>query len=170
MTRVVPAGVRREIDRSESEDFFLVFLTIEHEELPEPIRIVSDPVDFNLDGDLFTGFVFSVRPLTDSEGAPYAELAVQNVDQRIGGVLLNIQNPPRLKMEIVSGTEFDLSVEPRTTLSAPAARTYVAEELYLVNVSIDTLQVKGRLRSWDYSQELWPGIMATQDRLPGLFR
>ena len=57
--RTVPAGVRREVDREESPEIFLLFLTISHPSLSSPIPVVSDGADFILGGVTFKGFEFS---------------------------------------------------------------------------------------------------------------
>jgi hypothetical protein len=168
-SRTVPVGVRREIDREESAEQLLVFLTITHPSILDAIRVVSDPVDFVLDSNTFTGFQFNITILTDTDGAPFAQLSIQNADRSIGAALQSLQNPAKMKLEVIAGSEFDLTVDPRTELTT-AARTYTAEELYLINVDVDALFITGRLQTRDYSKEIWPGTMATQDVFPGLFR
>jgi len=168
--RIIPAGVERELNREESAEIYLVFLTITHDNLPEPIRVVSDPKDFTLDGETFIGFPFTISMLSDTESPPEAELEIQNVDQKIGRTLLDLIDPARLKLEIIAGSEFDLTVDPRTPIDGTMPRVYVADSLYLVDVEVDVLAVKGRLRTWDYAQEVWPGTLATKDRFPGLYR
>ena len=167
--RTIPAGVRREIDREESPEQLLVFLTISHEDLLVPIRVVSDPAAFILDGETFTGFTFNINLMSDNESAPFAQLSIQNADRRIGAALQSVQNPASIKLEIIAGSEFDLTVEPRTEI-ATAARTYTADSLNLIGVDADVLTITGRLQTRDYASEQWPGTMATQDRFPGLFR
>jgi len=169
--RDIPDGARREIERAESAEFFPVFLTLRHDGISEPIRLVSDPKDFVLDGNTHTGFMFRVDLLSDTEGMPTAQLAVQNVDRRIGEAVLAARGAPRIDMEVIAGSEFDLSADPRTELSAGnSARVYSAKSLYLTEVEADVQELRGRLRSWDYTQETWPGTRVTQDRFPGLYR
>lgn len=167
--RTIPAGVRREIDREESAEQLLAFLTISHPELTDPIRVVSDPVDFVLDGNTYVGFEFEIKIMTDDENAPFAQLSIQNVDRSIGTTLRAVNNPAKLKLEVIAGSEFNQTVDPRTEI-ATAARTYTADELELVNVDGGVMFITGRLQTRDYSREIWPGTMATQDRFPGLFR
>ncbi len=167
--RVVPAGTRREIDRQESSEHFLLFLTVTHPSLSTPIRVVSDPVDFVLGGVTFTGYVFHITILTDDDGAPFARLTIQNIDSSIGEVLRSIVEPPVLKLEIIAASEFDLTVDPRTE-TATAARTYSGDSLVLSGVDVDVMFVTGRLQARDFAREMWPGLMATEDRFPGLFR
>ena len=167
--RTVPAGVRREIDREESAEQLLAFLTISHPRLLTPIRVVSDPVDFVLGGETFDGFEFNIEIMTDNDGSPFAQLSIQTVDRRIGEVLRSMDNPAKLLLEVIAGSEFDQTVDPRTEI-ATAARTYSADQLHLIGVDGDVIFITGRLQVRDYAKEIWPGVMATQDRFPGLFR
>ena len=167
--RTIPAGVRREIDREESRGIYLTFLTISHPSLADDERVVADPVDFILGSKTFTGFQFSLPILTDTDRPPVAQLKIQNVSQRIGEVLREIDQPATLKLELIPASEFNLTVDPRTEIGT-AARTYVADQLTLVGVEANAMFITGRLQSRDYSQEPWPGVMATQAAFPGLFR
>jgi hypothetical protein len=167
--RTIPAGARREADREESADNLVVFLTVTHKTLTDPIRVVSDPVDHTLGGAVFTGFQFDISILTDTEDAPFAQLRIQNADRRIGEALRSLDTPPKIRLEVISGSEFDQTVDPRAEIGT-AARTYVADELLLTAVDADALFVTGRLQARDYARELWPGRMATQEFFPGLFR
>jgi len=170
--RTIPSAVLRELNNQESGELVLVFLTITHAELAAPVRVVSDPRNFILDGETFVGFTFEIAPLNDNEGAPFAQLTVQNVDKRISEGLLLITTPARLHIEMISGTQFDLDDNPCTEIGGPgtAARIYSAPQLFLTEVEVDITQIVGRLVSWDYTQELWPGMVATQNRFPALFR
>lgn len=168
--RYIAPTSRRELDRQESAEFYLVFLTITHRSLTTPIRVVCDPENFVLDGQEFQGFDFEIKLLTDSESAPKAQLSVQNVDRKIGDAIHSISDPARLEFQIIPGSEFDLSVFPRVELSPNSSeRLYRAKQLYLTEVEGDALNLTGTIRSWDYTQETWPGIRATQQRFPGLF-
>lgn len=169
MQRTVAASVRREIDRQESAEALLVFLTIEQTELADPIRVVADSKDFEYGGNLFTGFLFDIELLTDREQPPEARLSIQNVDQKIGNAVRGLTEPPRVKIEVLPLSEFDTTVEPRTPISTATA-IYTADKLFLVDISVDAMTISGRLKSWDYTQETWPGVRATQNRCPGLFR
>lgn len=167
--RRISSGFRREIERTESGEIALIFLAISHPELEEIIRVVSDPKDFVWGGETFQGFQFEIDLLTDNDRFPEARLTIQNVDQRIGEALRKVTAPARLRIDVLAGSQFDLTVSPRAEIGT-AQPEYTADALYLVDVEVDVMQITGRITSWNYSQELWPGIRATQDRCPGLFR
>lgn len=167
--RTIPAGARREFDREESAEQILAFLTISHPTLLDDILVVSDPVDHVLGGLTFTGFTFKITVLSDDDRPPFTQLSIQNSDRVIGEALRRITSPPKLTLELIAGSEFDQTVDPRTEI-ATAARTYSASELVMVDVDVNVLEITGRLQIRDYSGEMWPGTMATQDTFPGLFR
>jgi hypothetical protein len=167
--RILPDGVGREVDRQESAEIYLVFLTVRHVNLPEPIRVVSDPHDFMLDGVRHQGFEFDVNLLSDTEDAPRAQLTIQNVDRRIAEAVLSMDSPARLDLDVIAGSQFNLTVSPRLPLTTPVPRVWRARHLYLTEVEGDPLQLTGTIRSWDYSQETWPALRATQNRFPGLY-
>lgn len=172
MPRSVPTAVIRELNRQESPEFFLVFLTIAHPALSDAIRVVSDPRNFILDTDLYLGFQFDIRILGDNEAAPFSQLTIQNVDKRIPEAILAATTPARVHIQVYSGSEFNLDEEPCTERNGPgsAVYTYNAPQLYLTEVEADVMQITARIVSWDYTQELWPGMMATKNRFPGLYR
>ena len=172
--RTIPQSVRREIDRQESPEFYLTFLTITHRVLVEPIRVVSDPKSFVLadagaTDRTYLPYDFAIQILSDSEGMPVAQLTIQNIDRRIGKAIQEATEPARILIEVCAASEFDLTVDPRVETTT-AERFYTADQLILHGVECNPMQLTGSIRSWDYTQELWPGMRATQDRFPGLFR
>lgn len=170
--RTIPDVVRREVDRQESAETYPVFLRISHRDLAEDIRVVSDPENYVLNGLEYTGFEFDIKLLSDGEGMPKAQLSVQNVDRKIGQTVLKVVDPVRLEIQIVAGSQFDVSVFPRVpfaVLDEDVPRMYRAKQLYLTEVEGDEMTLTGTIRSWDYTQETWPAIRATESRFPGLY-
>jgi Domain of unknown function (DUF1833) len=173
MPRNVTVSIRKELEAEFSGEADLVFLTIMHGSLSEPIRVVWDTKDYVYDGNTFTGFPFDIKILSDDENPPRAELQIQNIDSRIGETLRSLQLPPRLKIEFLSSLDFDTSVDPRVEWgggSPGATVVYSADHCLLVNVKVDFITVTGEIRGWDYLQRVWPGKRAIQSSFPGLFR
>ncbi len=166
--RDIPGSFRAAIEYEQTADFPLVFLTITHSELAEPIRVVNDPENFMLDGKEHTGFDFKIELLTDNDQPPRAQLTVQAVDRRISNTLLKIVNPAQIELQVIDSGQFNLDVSPRTEIMT-AVRAYRARKLYLADVTGDKLMVSGTLRSWDYTQDTWPALRATEARFPGLY-
>lgn len=169
VSRDIPVGVVQDIEAQETDEVVLVFLRISHRQLPEDLRIVSDGADYVMDGATWRGFEFDIRLLSDTDAPPRTELTVQNVDVRIGEAILAIDGPARLDLDVVAASQFNLNVEPRVALGPSVERIYTARHLALVDVRGDVLQLTGTIRSWDYTQEAWPSMRATQDAFPGLY-
>ena len=168
-TRSIPSATLAEIESASTTENILVFVTLDHDVLSEPIRVVSDPVNYVYGSNTYTGFQFDIEILTDDDRPPTARLSVQNVDREIGDALRKITSPMKVTLTIIAGSQFTQSVDPRAEIGT-ASTMYSATDLELVDVEVTAMFVTGTLRLRDYSQEQWPSTMGTQDRLPGLFR
>lgn len=167
--RTLATATRAAIEREASPDALLAFLTITHPALAYPIRVVSDVVDYVWSGLTYTGLPFEISAVTDDESAPSSEIRVQNVDRRIGAALRALPDRAAVRLDVLSSADFDLSVEPRAEVGT-AAPIYGFAYFELVDVTANAVEITGRLFLRDPTQEPWPGIAATQSRLPGLFR
>lgn len=167
--RTLTESFRRSIDRQETEIFPIAFITLRHKSLTEPVRIVSNSENMIVAGNEYIGFEFSITILTDNDRPPRAQLEVQNVDRKIGAILLDIYDPPELELQIYSSDQFDESVIPHVAFDVDATFEYQALNLYLVDVSISGDTVSGVLKTWEYTQETYPSVFATEDRTPGLY-
>lgn len=170
MPRTISASLARALNRQETEEVLIVFLKIEHESLDPPIRICTDTVDYIWQGETYIGFPFDVTILSDTDQPPRARLSVQNVDRRIGKAIRGLTSPARLRLDVIAAQWFNESAEPRVPLGTEPVPDYTADKLFLVDVEGTTLTIEGEIASWNYTQETWPGLRGTQDRLPGLFR
>ena len=152
-----------------SPNALLAFLTLRHENLSDPIRVVSDPTDFIVDGQTFIGLPFGFELLTDEDAPPTTKLVVQNVDRRIGEAIRPAVGRIEVALEVRSLADFDLTQSPRVPL-APVPPIYAFQHFGLVDVTVTALTVEGTVMLRDYTQSPWPGKSATQSRCPGLFR
>ncbi|MDZ4382798.1 MAG: DUF1833 family protein [Parvibaculum sp.] len=170
MPRALSAPFRYSLERQETGEALIVFLTITHPALSEAIRVVSDGVDYVWNGLTYTGFPFEISLISDGDRPPSAQLSVQNVDRRIGEAVRDLASPPRLRIDVLAASDFDESATPRVsaTTGEPEAE-YTAASLFLANVRGDAF-LEAEITGWNYLQEVWPGIRATQNRLPGLYR
>lgn len=169
MSRVIDATARAALEAPESVDALLAFLTITHPALPDPIRVVSDVMDYLVGGLSFKGLPFGFGILSDTEGPPMTELRMQNVDQRIGRSLLGLNDRAKVKLEIRTSADFDLSQDPRVEIPGGSV-LYEFADFDLIDVTATAADISGRVMLRDYSQEPWPGQRCTQSRMPGLFR
>ncbi len=167
--RDLAAADRSALEAPETPHALLAFLTITHPGLNDPIRVVSDVMDYTVDGQTFIGMPFDYRLLSDTESAPQTQIRMQNVDRRIGLALRQIKERASLRLEIRSSADFDLSQDPRVEV-ASGAPVYAFDQYELVDVAVDAAEITGRVVLRDYAQEAWPGLRATQSRCPALFR
>jgi hypothetical protein len=171
MARQISASLRKELEDQETGDAILVFITITHPDLDEAIRVVSDTVDYVWNSDTYIGFPFDIQLLTDNDSPPRASLTIQNVDRRIGNAIDSLTSPPRFRIDVMGASWFDQTVVPRVAIDSPEPEAdYTADRLFLSDVTVTAFEVSATIVSWNYVQEVWPGIRATQSRLPGLYR
>ena len=170
MSRHLPPEVRADLQDRGSPHALVAFLTLTHINLPEPIRVVSDPIDYEIDGVLWVGCPFGFRLLTDEDQAPVTQLRVQNVDRRIGEAVREAVGAITARLEVRSTADFDLSEMPRVPLESDPPAIYGFRHFTLVDVEANDLEISGTVMLRDYTQNPWPGISATQSRCPGLFR
>jgi hypothetical protein len=169
MSRPIDAAVKASLEAPESPDALLAFLTVTHPSLSAPIRVVSDVMDYVVNGQTHVGLPFEFGLLTDIEGPPQTELRMQNVDLRIGRALLGLNDRANVTLEIRSSADFDLSENPRTEIPGGSV-LYRFADFDLIDVTVTASEISGRVMLRDYSQEPWPGQRCTQSRMPGLFR
>lgn len=169
MSRTITTEIQGDLLAQASPHALLGFLTIRHRNLVEPIRIVSDPISYQVGGDLYLGCPFEFLLLTDEDQHPTTRLRVQNVDRRIGEAIRTVSDRATVMLEARSTAEFDLSVRPRVEIGTSSV-IYGFRHFELIEVTVTPLEVSGTLMLRDYSQEPWPGKRATQSRCPGLFR
>lgn len=157
--------------REQSSPHALVgFLTIRHWSLVEHIRVVSDPIDFVVDGDTYIACPFQFQLLTDEDSHPTASLRVQNVDRRIGEAILALPDRAIIRLDVRSLSEFDLSQRPRVRTGTLLPPLYSFDHFELTEVTANPIEITGTPMLRDYTQEPYPGKRATQSRCPGLYR
>ena len=169
MPRATATARRDILEQESSPDAILGFLTIEHPNLADPIRVVSDVMAYEVDGIRYEGIPFTMRVLTDGEGPPRTQIVMQNIDRRIGEAVRKTQVRATVRLEVRSSADFDLSQDPRVPINS-AAPIYTFSHFELTGVDWDAVQMTGDVERADYSVEPFPSVRATQDRTPGLFR
>jgi len=167
--RIPPGATRDAMEAASSHDMVLAFLTLTHSALVEPMRLVSDVLDYVVDGETYTGMPFGVTTITDTEAAPSTQLRVQNVDRRIGQAIHAMTGRAQVRLDVRTSADFDLSAIPRVAIGA-ATPIYGFRYFELVDVTVDAMEAAGRVMLREFSREPWPGVRATQELCPGLFR
>ena len=169
MPRTIDASLRQALEQQEAGEGLICFVTISHPKMSTDLHVVSDPHDHVWGGVTYTGVLFDWQLVTDDDRVPQSQVVVQNVDRIVNQYVRPLDVPPRVKVDLLKISDFNTSVDPRTEIGSPEAE-YIADKLFLTEVEGNTLDVRGTLRGYDFTQEIWPGDRATQARVPGLYR
>lgn len=139
-------------------DGFLVLLTIEHDDLAVPIRVVNNTEDVDSNGETYTAFPFEVSMPTDSDdGPPRMHLVIDNISREIGEAIRTITSPATVSASAVR-------------LADPDSVEATAPDFTLRNVTYDALTVQGDLELEDVSREPFPARTYSPAEFPGLLR
>ncbi len=169
MSRDFGDEVTADLQSQASPHALLAFLTVRHRNLVTPIRIVSDPTDFIVDGETYIGCPFEVQPLTDEDSHPVSQIRLQNVDRRIGEAIRQVSDRAVVELAVRTTADFDLSVVPREEIGS-SSKIYGFRHLDLIEVTVTPIDVSGTMILRDFTQEPYPGKRATQSRCPALYR
>lgn len=173
--RNLSPGFRRAAEEPRSDIYAVILLRITHPTLTFPILVANDTINYVHDGETYQGFPFELELIGDTNQVPRGQLRIQNVDRRIGEAVVNLTTPPGLSIIIMASTDFEEAA------TAPDGRLenvryekenvtpeYEANHLVLGNVTVDAISVTAEVLSFDMSNEPWPAVRSTADRLPGL--
>lgn len=84
MAKTYSANFKKTINSVSADEFPLVLLQIDRDDLAQPIRLVNDSVDLVHLGNTYTGLPFDITLPDDPEqGMPYASLSIMNVGREM---------------------------------------------------------------------------------------
>lgn len=140
----------------QTDEVWLVLLTITHEDWDEPLRFVNNYDSITSRGELYMAFPFTIElPEQDPEALGEARLTLDNIDRIIVTTIRQIQSPPKVTFEIILADDPDV-VEA------------VFSGLTLRNCSYDAQLVTGTLRYEEMVSEP-VSLEMTPARFPGMF-
>lgn len=140
----------------ETEEVWLCLLTIEHDDLAAPIRVVNNIEDIVSRTNTYLGCPFEIdEPGDDPNGPTDARLKVDNVSKEIVTAVRLISSPPTVTIEVILASD-------------PDNLEYSIPYLTLRDASWDASFVQGTLRFEDLSVEPVAETI-TPGRMPGLF-
>lgn len=152
----------------ETDEVFAVLVTLESDELTDPIRICDDAFmkleDLGEDiygiisnGDSYIFMPFDIwLPRDDKSGTVSAKISIQNIDRRIVETARSVTKPVNVKMQCVLASTPDV-IEIEFT------------DFQLSNVKYDVMTVEGDLTLNYWGLEPWPSWSYTPSNFPGLF-
>lgn len=157
MSRTISASTRRALYAAESDDAFIILLTLAHADLAAPLRVCSDAADVISRGDVYVAYPFDLSlPDDEEDRAPKARLTIDNVDRQIVATLRGLATSPVLTMEIVRAAEPDV-VEASF------------RDFRLRNVRYDSQVVQAELTIEDFTSEPYPAGSFSPSLFPGIF-
>lgn len=145
MPRSTSLALKQATYAEETEDGIIILLTIDHEDLTEPILISSDATQ-RVDeiegklvygtisrGDTYIYYDFEINlPSDESDGVPNTTLSIDNITAEITDAIRDLTSPPVVLIEVVMMSDVD-TVE----VNFP--------EFYLTDVEWDRTQVQATI-------------------------
>ena len=140
----------------ETDEVWLILLTISHADLSEDIRVVNNPVAITSRGMNFVGFAFELSlPIDSPDRAPVAELRIDNVSQEIAQAVRSISSAPTVTIEVIRA-------------AAPGVVELSLDGFRLRNVNWNAESVRGTLVLDDIATEPYPAGIFGPASFPGL--
>jgi len=157
--RTISSNARAALYAAQSDEVWLQLLTIDHDDMVAPIRLVSNTEDVVSNGETFTAFPFELAiPATAQESV---ELIVDNVTRELIDEVRSIDTPFGLTLEIV------VASAPDTVEAGPFEFQSRAVE-YDVQRLRFTLAYEPILNepfpAYDYTPIDYPGLFQAVDR------
>lgn len=157
MSRNLSSGAIAALNAQETDEAFLVLLTIDHDDFSVPIRVCSDAVDVTSRSNSYVSFPFDlVLPDDTDNQSPRARLTIDNVDRQVVQAIRQIDTAPSVLIEIIRAADPD-TVEA----SFP--------DFIMTDISYDALTVSGELTLEDFTAEPFPAGVFSPAEFPALF-
>jgi len=140
----------------ETGEVFLMLLTITHQDLDEPIRVVNDLVDHTSRGNAYIAYPFQVTlPIDDGTSFPSLGLQIDNVDLTLIKVIRTLVSAPSVLIEFVLASVQDV-VEMSLPDMTMREIKYDAHSI-LASVTVED-QLNQRFPNREYSPSSWQGL------------
>jgi len=170
MARSIPLITRQSLEDYCSAEALAFFVEIGHEDVDESVRLVTDAVDYVMDGETWHKSWFEITLLTDTDKPPETKFSFPNVDRSKTMQMEGLNGPVTVNFWVISTAYFDRTADPRTVLAGETVvAAYQALHINLVNVRVTGASVQGTLRGLDIRSEIWPGLWVTQALFPGVY-
>lgn len=173
--RTVSVNARRAQEDANTAQVLTMLITVEHEDLDDPIRLSTDPTErlsieplrygtrstwltADLETEPFYFVLVSATLPSDQEDAPTAfTLTLSNVDNDIAKLLRSFTTPATVHMALVFASTPDVAEQEARGLSLLVSEG----DAEVVELSISREEIE---------EESVPMDRFTRDRFPGLFR
>jgi len=143
--------------KASRSDAWILLARIEHVEMKQDILVARNTVDVIHQSETYLKCSFDVALPTDSDALPQARIMVQNVDREIGRAILGIRDAVEITLTIVRSSDLNTVV-------------HTWPKMKLRDVSGDASFIEGVLYVETFDTEPYPGVRASKELAPGLFR
>jgi hypothetical protein len=155
--RSLSLTARLAINAQETDQVFLLLLTISHAGLAAPIRVAHNSQDVVSRGETFLAFPFQITlPADRDDQLSKVQLTIDNIDRQLVQAVRTLDSPPSVALEVV------LASSPDDLEAGPFGFT-------LLDAGYDALTVTGALGYEDVLNEPYPGGTFTPNLFPGMF-
>lgn len=156
MSRPLSPAAVASLTAENTDEVWVVLLTIDHPTLTDPIRVANNNEDVTSNDALYIGLPFSIElPGEDADEPGTASIQVPNVDREIVAAARGVTGRASATIEVVLASQPDL-IE---------VGFYGLE---MTEVEWDASTVRGRLRFEQIMTEPLSPII-TPERFPGVF-
>ncbi|HLO39704.1 MAG TPA: DUF1833 family protein [Phycisphaerales bacterium] len=158
MPRELPSNITAALLAQETGECLIVLVTLDHDDMPAPIRVCSDGKDLISRGDRYIAFPFEISlPDELDDTVPRVSLRIDNVDQQVVTAVRTVQGSPiQCRLEVVAASD------PSEVLMGPY-------DFSIRDVRWDAITVEGELVYKDLLTEPFPAPLMTPSRAPGIF-
>lgn len=148
----------RQMFAQEQTDQFLLCLTLSHDSLATPIRLVRNSVAIERSGATFLACYFDLNlPEDSTDGPPQVQLVIDNVNKAIAQAIRTVTGRVKASLEIV------LASQPELVEVGPI-------DMFLLTSSYDAHKVQGTLGYEDeVLTQVFPAQKYDPENTPGLF-
>lgn len=158
MPRILSPTATRAILARETEEVFLVLLTIEHPDISPTIRIVNNTEPVTRSDGEYQPYPFEAVLPDDTDNArPQVSLRVDNVDRSVTRKLRDLTGVPKCTLRVI------LASDPETTEMGPFDFSVLSAEYDALMISV-TLGYEE-----DFLNQAMPAQTYTPTNSPGIF-
>ena len=159
MARSLTSSALSGMMNSETDQAFIVLLTISHGGDNSPFRFTSDSTETTFNGETYIVYPFDIILPTNEQGkVSEAQLTIDNVDRRIIEELRSQSEAMTVQIDVVASDDI-----------AGGNVTASFQDFRLRSVEYNPTTVSGRLTVEDFLQEPYPNTIFSPALYPGLF-
>jgi hypothetical protein len=151
------AQMLTEIYGQQSGDAFLTLLTITHDTLPTPIRLVNNTEQIISNGQTYSAFPFKiVLPVDDGESLREVALELDNTSLELINLLRTVTDPLDVNLKMILA-------------SIPNDIQYELGELKIGSITYDKSNITAKLYQDNFMSSGLTSERYTPQNFPGLF-